>query len=116
MPSPRPRPTVRTSSPPPGPPPRRPRVTVRTSGAAASPRRSAVAASMLPPPLHTTVPDEVVEAKEKLVTDLGGFDAHLAAQASAALRTDRRLGMENIVCVYVGEKKSGGRPTGQWAV
>jgi hypothetical protein len=40
----------------------------------------------------------------------------LAASAEAVTRADRRLGMENVVCIYIGEKISGGFHTGQWAV
>jgi hypothetical protein len=90
-------------------------VTVREAGG--TPRRaSALAQSIIVPQYRVMVPDEVVAAKEQLVRQLGGFEAHLAARASAAVRPDRRPGMENIVCVYVGEKYSGGRRTGKWAV
>jgi hypothetical protein len=67
-------------------------------------------------PTRPTISDELIAAKEKLVEDLGGFAGHLEGRARAYCRARGQVGLDNIVCIYIGNKKSGGRYTGQKAV
>lgn len=93
-----------------------PRVIFRRHGTTAAYRHSAVAQALRDPPHAVIVPDALREAKEELIRDRGWLEGHVAARAVAAVQPDHRLGLENIVCVYIGEKMSAGRLTGDWAV
>src|SRR5262249_30494520 len=61
------------------------------------------------------IPDELLEAKEKLLRELGGGPAIVSAQ-SVGPSDPEVAGKENINGLYIGKKYSNGKPTGKMAV
>jgi len=104
---------------PPTPAPAAPGPKVRAWDSSTAPPRERRSASTIQParlgPQGLDLPDELREAKRQLVSALN-FADHVRARSQAATRVDRRLGLENIVGVYIGSKLFAGRPTGEKAV
>ncbi len=67
-----------------------------------------------PDNLRRKIPDEIREGRDEIERQLKGVEGVLAAKNKG--NTSRRVGLENVQAIYIGENFEDGKPTGELAV